>query len=494
MMSTISSVSNWPLSVRSTAPAAIRPAAPAADRPSPSTIVSLSPGGLAAARQAAEADAAAAPPTTAARFKDLGAAMLDKFTTGAVVPVDRQALPGQRDNTFTLEVVTARGVKVGLTLANAGEDMIFQVGADGDLGEDERAALAGLARGFQAAIDGMAMQPPRVRLGELAGFGHGLLQSVDFHAEVALPRTTPGTQSLDFHIDGDGRKLDIAGPSGKVAVAVDTATLQGLGTRRQQDKAIGSYLEQFDAAAARGHADAGLTAMFKDAFADMSRTAPRDDARATPAPRQAWALSKEDHAVLTGLSDFSASVTQAPQWSNPLRHDEVDGFEYAASQDTRIAGDGRADGTITQVQSAHLRAQYHEPLARNGARKFDGAPEGQNYDYHQIDDTASSKVELGYRDGKLRKATLEQSAEQSERIRKVVPGRTLSDRTTPSSHRLQRDLLPVLAPWQQEQDGQLREAGGEENDERRRLSLDALAGGVFLLGTSAALKARDREL
>lgn len=497
MMTTISPLSNWALAARYPVPAPARSAVPTSvsdGAAAPSSIVSLSPAGLAAARQAADA-APAPPPSTAERFRDLGAAMLARFATGAAVPVERQALPDQVDNRFTLDVVTAAGTRVGLTLANAGEETIVQVSADGDLGEDERRALAGLATGFQAAIDGMATDPPRLRLGELAGFDKGVLQSVDLHAEVKRTVPAPSTQRLDFHADGERRKVDVDGPSGKIALAVDAAQLESLGTRRQQDKAIASYLQQFDDAAARGHADAGLMTMFKDAFADMSRTALQDEAGgATMAPRRPWTLSKEDHAVLTGLADFKASVTQAPQASNPLRRDEVDGFDYEVAQETSTAGATRNDRAIAQVQRTHLSAQYHEALARNGELKFDSAPEGQNYDYHQVEDTASSRVELGYRDGRLRTATLEQSAEQSERIQKVVLGRTLSDKTTPSQHRLVRDLLPTLAPYQPEQDSRLQAAGAEEKAQRRQLSLDALAENVFLVGSSFGLRMRDRQL
>ncbi|WP_296942041.1 hypothetical protein [uncultured Massilia sp.] len=506
-MTSLSSLSNWSIPLRQAAPppAVYRAAAAAggvagnvAGNAAPSAIVSLSAAGLAAARQAGDDAVAPAPlpMTTAQRFHGLGAAMLDKFATGAAIAVDQQALPGAVDDKFTLSVVTAAGTKVDLVLADVDDEMIVQASADGALGDEERAALAGLARGFQAAIDGMASGGSQVRLDGLAGIDTRLLQSVDFHADVTLPLVAGGgTQSLDFHADGEKRKLGIAGPSGTVDLSIDAGQLESLGTKRQQQKAIDGYLKQFDDAAARGHADAGLMTMFRDAFSSLSHTATGDrlDTAVAP-PGRPWSLSKEDHAVLTGLADFSATVRQPPRSSNPLRPGEVDGFRYEVAQQTRSDGARRTDRTVAQVQTARLVAQYHEPLGKDGALRLTPEPDEQNYEYHEIDDSARSSVELGYRDGRLRTATLEQSVSQSERTRKYVMGRMLSDHTVPAAHRLERDLVRALAPYQASDGRSMEEDSREDRETRRQVSLDALGENMFLLGTRLALAERDRQL
>ncbi|MBY0240923.1 MAG: hypothetical protein K2X55_16545, partial [Burkholderiaceae bacterium] len=140
-MSSISSLSNWQPAARLPAAAAAGgkaasygAAAPAAA----SAIVQLSPASLAAARQA-QTDDVVLP--LSARLKDVGAAMLRQFNTGAAVPVTQPALPDGVDNQFTLGIVTRSGVQVDLTLASLDDGMAFQLSASAELGEAERSAL-----------------------------------------------------------------------------------------------------------------------------------------------------------------------------------------------------------------------------------------------------------------------------------------------------------------------------------------------------------------
>ena len=503
-MTSISALSNWqPATPRLPAVAAGAPKAAASANvslnvpgnswPAPSAIVKLSPASLAAARQS-ESEEAALPPTTAARFKDLGAAMLGQFKTGAAVPLDQAKLPDVVDNKFTLSITTRSGVKVDLTLASLDDGMALQVSASAELNDDERSALSSLAAGFQNAIDGMALDEPQVRLGALAQFDGKFLQSVAFHAEVKLHTVPPSTQTLDFQADGKQRKVGIGGASGSAEVSIDTSKIESLGTREQQAKAINSYLKQFDQATARGRGDAGLMTMFKDAFSDMSRTAtreaPRDNGLSLP---NQWALAAEDHAVLTGLADFSASVTQAPKWPNPLRLGEKDSFAYEVSQNTRTEGERRDDRSISQTQQAKLSARFHEPLKKGGGLMLDVTPQSQNYSYHLIEDTASSNVELGYKEGKLFRATMQQSASQSEQVLKYVMGKQTSNKTTPSDYSLERDLMASLALYQPSESGRSEEETGAARDERRQQNLAALHDNVFLLTTPSELAARARE-
>lgn len=495
-MTSISTLSNWqPLTPRPPAAGAQKTATAANDWSAPSAIVKLSPASLAAAKQS-EADEAALPPTTAARFRELGSAMLGQIGAGAVLPVDHAKLPEAVDNKFTLSIITRSGVKVELSLASLDDGMALQMSASGDLSEDERKALSNLAAGFQNAIDGMALDEPQVRLGALAQFDNQLLQSVDFHAEVKQDTLPPSTQSLDFHADGKQRKVSIDGASGKAEVNIDTSTLESLGTKEQQTKAINSYLKQFDQATARGHGDAKLMTMFKDAFSDMSRTATRSEARDTglSLPDNKWTLAAEDHAVLTGLADFSASVTQATKWPNPLRLGEKDSFEYEVSQNTRTEGERRDNRSISQNQQAKLSARFHEPIKKGGELNLDVTPKSQNYDYHLVNDSASSNVELGYKDGKLFKATLQQTASQSEQVLKYVLGKQVSNKTTPSDYSLERDLMPALAPYQSARTTNSDEETGEARNERRQQSLSALRDNMLLLATPSELAARARGI
>lgn len=491
-MSSVASLSPIAPAARTLPAAASRATATGAGTPASSAVVSLS----AAALAAAEADTGVAPLPASARFRDVGATVLAALKAGATVPLTPQALPKDVEHRFTLSVVTAAGTKVELALASRDNGLIVQLNADAALHEDERQALAGLADGFQAAIDGMTQVPPRLRLGALAGLGGGLLQSVDLQAMVTLPTAPPAAQTLAFHADAEGRSVQVDGPSGKLDVRVDTSMVGSLGTRQQQSAAIERYLDQVDQAAARGHGDAQLATLFKDAFSDLSRTASRDGPAApgTTSSGKTWPLAKEEHAVLTGLADFSAGMTQAPQWNNPVRANEVTAFQYELSQQTERGGEAHANRSLAQTQQARLTARFHQPLQEGAPLAFDYSAESQNYTYHQIDDTARSAVKLAYRDGRLREASLAQSVSQSERVQQYVLGRMVSEHAIPAEQHLVRDLVAALAPYQPAHEAGEHDDSREAREERRQQSLDALARHTVLLGDSVALAARDAAL
>ena len=451
----------------------------------PSAVVKLSKEGLAAADEAAKQ-----PVTTAVRYKDLGAELLAAFVSGSIAPTADVAIPDHVDNRFALSVMTASGRKVDLVLANLGDEMFVRVEADADLGEGEREALAGLAKGFQDAIDGMAIDPPRIRLGELAR-PNPLLQSIALRAEVTLPGEPPQQQSLDLHIDADRRSLAIDGPRGAISLGIDTAKLELLGTKQQQARAIDTYLKGFDHAVRRGHGNTELATMFKDAFSDLSRTSNRDATDTGMPAGERKPLSKVDRAVLTGLADFEASITETPRQDNPARRDEVTGFHYEVSQATRM-DEKNARRSLSQVQNAQLKAQFHEALNKGNVPAFDFRSETQNYRYHEIDDSASSTVSLDYKDGRLTGARMEQSLSESERVRKYVLGRLMSDETKPDQYVLVRDLMDALAPYQPRQTGRVET--DDSREERYQGTLDALNEELVLLGSRLELVDRDARL
>ena len=441
-MSSISTLSNWQPATRYPVAPTARSTHPVATKleaasSSPSTIVTLSPEAIAAA---------SAPISTSVRYQDLGADMLKQIGSGAVIPLDHAKLPDTVDNKFTLSLTTRSGVQVDLTLANVGDEMIYQVSSSAKLDQEESEALSKLAEGFQAAIDGMAGANPQVRLSGLTQFDSKFVQSIDFHAQVTGPDST--SQTLDFHIDDSMRKVSIGGPDGHAEVNVDTSTAEHLGTRKQQSKAINNYLAQFDQAVSRGHGDKKLMSMFKDAFSEMNRTATaedRDDFLRTPSK---WQLNADDRSTLTGLSDFSAAVTQTPKSSNPLKAWEQDTFSYDVSQATKVDGTSHDDRKIAQSQQSRLAAQFHTDIGKSSPPWFDGTLQTQNYEYHQIDDSARSNVSLNYLQGKLKKASLEQTASQSEQVKTIILGKLKSDKSIPSQQSLVRDLLPSLTSYE----------------------------------------------
>ncbi|MDM5177863.1 hypothetical protein PO883_11740 [Massilia sp. DJPM01] len=421
--------------------------------------------------------------SSAGRFSGLGAALLTQFR-GDVSNVSQSAhlspaapaLHGQGDDRMSLSITTKSGVEVQLALDSRDDGLAVRMSTSGELSDAERNALAGLAGAFQDAIDGMAEEPPSVRLAGLTQFDPAVLASVDLRAAIKLDTDPESTQALDFHADGAQRKVSLSGPSGTASVSVDTGNLSGLGSPEQQARALASHLKQFDHAASRGRADAGLMTMFKDAFsglnANVGSTAPR---AGTPAGGK-WELAAADHAALSGLADFSAQVSQASTSINPMRPSEQDSFAYELSQSTSIGGRSQGERSIAQQQKSELNASFHTPGTPGGQLKLDYTQQSQNYNFHQIKDAASSDVNLAYSDGRLVKATLNQSASQSARVMSYVMGNLVSDTVTPVRQAFQRDLLSALAPYLT---GDPRRSEQEKQSQRKQ-SMDSQGEQVLL--------------
>jgi hypothetical protein len=299
----------------------------------------------------------------------------------------------------------------------------------GELSDAERDALVKLAGAFQGAIDGLAAKPPTLALSGLMQFDPAVLASVDFHASVMLDATR--TQTVDFHADSQRRTVSATGPAGTVKVDVDLSTPAILGNARQQAQAIDRYLQQFDVASTRGKGDAALMAMFKDAFAQMHQS---DGATASGAGTdlsvRSPLLNDADHSMLSGLADFSASIVQTAQSTNPMHPEELDTFSYKASQSTTVMGSEPQDRSVKQQQQSHLSASYHKALSPELSLVLTMAKESQFYDYTQIEDDAQSSADIAYRDGVVAKASITQSASQSARVQKYMMGVLQSDTTT----------------------------------------------------------------
>jgi hypothetical protein len=215
--------------------------------------------------------------------------------------------------------------------------------------------------------------------------------------------------------------------------------------------------------------------MFKEAFAGM-----HGNIGVAPAPGGFQAspvhLEAADHAAMTGLADFSASISQTPNASNPMRPAEQDSFAYQVSQETSLGGRSQADRSISQQQKSQLRASYHSASVPGSALRLDHGVHSQNYKYHEIDDAASSTVSLGYKDGLLVKATLQQSSMQSARALEYTMGKLTSDTTTPGRQQIERDVLRALSPHEQSEGG----LSDEKRRDQRMQLLASLSGQVLL--------------
>ena len=71
----------------------------------------------------------------------------------------------------SLRIMTASGTQVDVKLGASADGIAVDIGvSEGELSEDERLAIAGLAKSFQDAVDGLGSVPPRLAVAGLAKF------------------------------------------------------------------------------------------------------------------------------------------------------------------------------------------------------------------------------------------------------------------------------------------------------------------------------------
>ncbi|AKM33141.2 hypothetical protein AB870_23030 [Pandoraea faecigallinarum] len=344
------------------------------------------------------------------------------------------------DNRFALSITTASGAQVTVSIGSSDSDVNglsveFSV-TKGALTDAEREQLGKLGDAFQQAIDGLAKQPPAIDFSGLTGFDTALLTSVDLSATLGANGKTP--QTVAFHADATQRTMHVEGATGKFDVNVDLTNLQAFGSPKAQKASLDAWLDRFDAAQTRGNGDAALMSLFKAAFSGLNTHYPP----AATLPR--IALSHADKSVLSGLADFSASISQTQTSPNPMRPSEVDGFDYRISQSTQIGGPNSLNRTIDQQTQATLSASYHRSLWAGVPLDLRDDPKTQNYEYVKVEDSAKSAVEVGYRDGLLTHAGASRSASQTTRVQRYEMAKLVSDVTTPVSASDSSNLMTLL--------------------------------------------------
>ncbi|MEN5015606.1 hypothetical protein ABEH87_04475 [Erwinia sp. Eh17-17] len=367
------------------------------------------------------------------------------ISAAPVYSLGRIATPvAQSESQGTLSVKTASGAQVELSEASDGSGILITL-KKGSLSEAERGALETLSEGFRKAMDGLTGLPPRLDLSALTQFNRAVLTSVDLKARV----DGDNTLTLDFHADSNTRSVKTTGTLGAVNISVDMSKRAIQGSESQQQRALSQYLKQFDRAQNRGEGDSTLMAMFRDAFTALNS---HYGDSATPAKSSQQtiyiSLTRSDKNMLTGLADFTASVTQTPTAINPLRLSEVNTFSYQVSQTSTLTGTSDQNRHITQKQQSQLTASFHKALTAGLPLNLTSDSSSQNYLFTRIDDRAQSTTDVQYRQGALVSAMLDQSATTSTRVQKYLKGALESDLTTPQQTAKSTDLLgKLMSDW-----------------------------------------------
>jgi hypothetical protein len=372
------------------------------------------------------------------RFDGLGAAALrdpgDFSQSVSLLNADPVAGGYQ----VTLSIKMADGIDVKVNLDSKANSLALQVSSSSKLGATDRAALAKLADGFQNAIDSMR-DGSKLDFTGLLAYDPASVSSIDVQAKTQFG-TTPA-QMQTFHVDHAKRSFTSDGPDGKVSVSVDLRQLAGMGNAQQRKAGMDAYLKQFDEAGIRGHANESTMATFKSAFQQMTGVA----SETTVVSNRPINLSDSDHALLTGLPDFDASMSDTPVASNPMRQNEVDTFSYQVSQDTSISGDSQRNRSISQKQHTHLEASFHESLGATPLA-LDNSKGSQNYYFKHVSEDRSRDTEIGYHNGMLVRGTVDEHITRTTQVLKYVMGILTDESSTPEVSNTRRDLLTQISP------------------------------------------------
>ena len=394
----------------------------------------------------------------------LGAAVLDRLATSpggysqtvasyqqdhaqsadaARVAAD-QALASARaaPNRVGLTITTATGKTVNIAVSFASgspseaSSLAVEVQVDGELSADEQKAVAQLSAGFQAALDGLTKVPPEVNLAGLVDYDANVLAGVDLDVR-AMPPLNGELESFAFHADATQRSFSLDGVGGKMALSVDLSQPEIRGSAAQQKAALSDYLAQFDAANRRGHGNAKLIAQFKDAFVQLNSNYPAVDELSVPL------LNSKDRSLLSGLADFTASMsgdfTDAAEGRVTT---EAGHIEYRAAQSTTISGRDKYSGLkVTQTRRASLKSDFVK--SRNGVELDTSTG---NYDRYSIRDESSTTTSFAYVKDKVQSASIERLVDQLESYAKLVDFKVVEERQTPRHEATRQDVSARLSP------------------------------------------------
>jgi len=344
-------------------------------------------------------------------------------TAAAVAALREQAVGGVATNAaeVSLKIQTRSGHTVELTIGvNSGDQggtrgLQVEVKSSGALSSAERKALAILSDGLDRALEDLGEGAPTLDLSGLTGFDQdGVLTGLDLKIENpnARPDVPGAMQSFAMHLGTDTKSLSLRTTSGEINLEVDAATPKGGVNNGQRWSAIDQLLQQIDAAADRGHADAAMTQAFKDAFQllqappvdaggsaagsgaqddagsnSMATGAPKlmnaaSDAPSAITPTMSDGLRSQVESMQSGLADFKAEFSADSQRKSRIGSIKETGHaDYKISQTTTDRPNNATGGrTITQTQTEEMEASFQK------SRSFTLDRDSGNYDATTVQD------------------------------------------------------------------------------------------------------------
>ncbi len=411
----------------------------------------------------------------------------------AAAALQQQALAGVATQAaiVSLKLQTRSGQTVELRIGvNSGESggtrgLQVEVSSSGPLSGAERDALATLSDGLDRALEGLGDGAPTLDLSGLTGFdADGVLTGLDLRIDNPdAPADRPGQlRSFSLQLGAEKKSLALRTTSGEMSLEVDAASRTAAPASGQRWSAIDQLLQQIDAAAERGHADAAMTKSFKDAFRQLQappsgpdETRRPDDARrpdvdaargrplaagSAPANRSAAkgadappggivdrldpaamapmsdGLRAQTQALQSGLADFQASFSADSQRTSRIGSVQEAGHaDYRIGQTTTERPNTATGGrSITQTQTETLSASFQK------SRTYTLDRAGGNYDATDVEDTRTVTTLIDTTRDSIARAMRKTDEQRRKTFTEVENHRAASHQEWPS----QRSLVERL--------------------------------------------------
>jgi len=377
-------------------------------------------------------------------FANLGSALLGTLNdsrediTQALSGVGMGTEGAPRDAAVALSIVTQSGSTVSLIMTQQREGLAIEMKTQGEaLSDDEAAAVANLSGALEKTLNGLGQQPPQLDLLGLTHFDRNVLKSIDLKTDLRNSEST--LQSLNFHADDKTRSVAYEDGEFSLEMSSDLSHPTLTGSASQPQSALSAWDDKFDKARRAGQGNRDQMAVLKSVFHALNS----DTANETAAISGSRAIRLGDNGTspLSGLHDFSLSLTQAKKAGNPARGEEADRFTYSASQTTEESMGSNGSKSVKQTTHSLLSAAWHEALDPSIPLALNEMKSSQNYSYHLLDNDEENSTTLNYSDrGQLANVSQNEQVNNRETVKKYVLGERVDQTVTPEAYSRSKQL------------------------------------------------------
>lgn len=383
-------------------------------------------------------------------FNGLGSVLLSQLQDNpgdltqvlTTAQVGESAVKAGQESAVALTITTQTGVTVSLSLTRQADGMAVEIKTSGTLSNDESEAIAGLGEAFQKALNGLAQQPPKMDLSGLTKFDGSILKAVDLKTDIRSGDTK--LQSLNFRADDVERWVAYQDRDVTLKMTSDRSQNANGVNAFQQQLTLNAYDKQFDKARSDGQGNKAQMDMLKSVFRALNESSASEQSEATTAASTAIRLGSDGASRLSGLNDFSLSLSETEQTINPYRYEEKKSFSYQASQTTENNRQAEGSGAVKQTTHAHLSASWYKPIDASTPLSLNMKKSSQNYYYHQLEQDSLKTTSLNFNtQGQLASVGSTSQMSNRETVTKYVLGEAVDSFVTPEDEN-KESLIKLL--------------------------------------------------